>query len=165
MAVADDIKKIIEQEKALLFPEFSELTAFSLGSILRERAVRDGLAIVGDVRLWDRQLMYFALPGTGAGNPHWVRRKANTVQRLGKSSYRTVLEKNWDGDVFPARWDMGPADFVLAGGGFPIRLKNAGIIGCVTVSGLHERDDHNVAVDAVCEHLGVDRAAFALAAA
>jgi uncharacterized protein (UPF0303 family) len=44
-----------------------------------------------------------------------------------------------------------------AGGGFPIRVKGAGLIGAITVSGLHERDDHGVVVAAICDHLGVDQ--------
>jgi uncharacterized protein (UPF0303 family) len=42
-------------------------------------------------------------------------------------------------------------------------MKGFGPIGCVTISGLHERDDHQVAVDAVVDELGLDKAAFALA--
>ena len=57
-----------------------------------------------------------------------------------------------------------PADFVIAGGGFPIRVKGAGIIGCLTISGLPGRSDHGVAVAALCDHLGLDRAVYALPA-
>jgi uncharacterized protein (UPF0303 family) len=54
------------------------------------------------------------------------------------------------------------ADYALAGGGFPIRLEGTGVIGAITVSGLPERDDHCLVVDALCDHLGRDRAALAL---
>lgn len=162
MAVAEDIAKIIDQEQGLVFPGFDEHVAFALGMRIRERALREKLPIVADVRLWDRPLFYFALPGTTGDNPHWVRRKANTVQRLLKSTYRIVLEKNWEGDGFPPRRGLDPLDFALAGGGFPISVQGTGIIGAVTVSGLHERDDHEVVVAAICEQLGADLSAFAL---
>jgi uncharacterized protein (UPF0303 family) len=51
---------------------------------------------------------------------------------------------------------------VMAGGGFPIRVKGIGVVGAVTVSGLHERDDHEVAVAAICDYLGVEKDSFAL---
>ena len=54
-------------------------------------------------------------------------------------------------------------DYVIAGGGFPIRVPGAGIIGALTISGLPGRDDHRVAVDALCDHLGKSRADYALA--
>jgi len=162
MAKDDDIRLLIEQEKALVFPEFSEAIAFALGAALREVALASGYGIVADVRTWDRPLFYMALPGTTGDNPNWVRRKANTVQRLGKSSYRVVVEKSWDGDTFPPRRGLDNADFVLAGGSFPVRVKGAGLIGAVTVSGLHERDDHRVVVDALCDHLRLDKKALTL---
>lgn len=162
MTVAEDIAKILEQEQKLVFPSFDEHVAFEIGAAIRERASREGLALVADLRLWDRPLFYMAMPGTTGDNPHWVRRKANTVQRLQKSTYRVVLEKSWEGDVFPPRRGLDPAEFVLAGGGFPISVKGIGVVGAVTVSGLHERDDHEVVVTALCAQLGFDAASLAL---
>ena len=52
---------------------------------------------------------------------------------------------------------------MLAGGGFPVIVKGAGVIGVHSrVSGLPEREDHGVIVDALCDHLGIDRKALAL---
>ena len=162
MAREDDIKRIIAQEQGLIFPQFDEAIAFSLGMRVRERALNDGLGLVCDVRTWDRPLFYTALPPTTGDNQHWVRRKYNLVQRVAKSSYRVVLENTSGVDHFLPRRGLDNESFVLAGGGFPIRVKGAGMIGCLTVSGLHERDDHAVAVDAICDELGLDRKEFAL---
>jgi uncharacterized protein (UPF0303 family) len=162
MAQADDIEKIIEQEQKLVFPSFDEHVSFAIGAAIRERALRDELPLVVDLRLWDRPLFYMAMPGTTGDNPHWVRRKANTVQRLQKSTYRVVLEKSWEGDIFPPRSGLDPLEYVLAGGGFPIRVQGIGVVGALTVSGLHERDDHEVAVTAICAQLGLDATSLAL---
>ena len=158
-----DIDKIIDQEQSLVFSAFSEQTAFDIGSAIRRVAVRDTLGLVADVRLWDRPLFYCAMPGTTGDNPNWVRRKANLVQRLQKSSYRVALETNFDERVFPERRALPQGDYAIAGGGFPIRVAGIGIVGAVTVSGLHERDDHGLVVAALCEVLGIDPAAHALA--
>jgi len=162
MAAAEDIAKIIEQEQGLVFPAFDEHAAFAIGSIIRERAVCESLGLVVDVRLWDRPLFYCAMPGTTADNPNWVRRKANTVQRLHKSTYRLVLEAGGKDRLFPQHRALPAEDFVLAGGGFPIRVKGIGVVGAVTVSGLHERDDHDVVVAGICDYLGLARETFAL---
>ncbi len=162
MSKEDDVRLLVEQERALVFPAFDEAVAFEIGSALRSNAVAAGLGIVADVRTWDRPLFYMALPGTTGNNPNWVRRKYNVVQRMMKSSYRVVLEKTFEGDIFPPRNGLDNADFVLAGGSFPIRVKGAGMIGAVTVSGLHERDDHRLVVEAICAHLGLDTKALAL---
>lgn len=163
MAIAEDIARIVEQERGLVFPAFDEHAAFAIGSLIRERAVRETLGLVADVRLWDRPLFYCAMPGTTADNPNWVRRKANTVQRLHKSSYRVALESGGTDRLFPPHRGLPAEDYVMAGGGFPIRVRGVGVIGAVTVSGLHERDDHEVAVAAICDYLGVARDSLALA--
>lgn len=162
MAIAEDIARIIEQERGLVFPEFNEHIAFAIGAIIRERAVRESLGIVADVRLWDRPLLYFAMPGTTADNVEWVRRKSNTVRRFQKSTYRMVLEAGGQERGFALHRAVAIEDHVMAGGGFPVRVKGAGVLGSITVSGLHERDDHEVVVAAICEQLGADKAAFAL---
>ncbi|MEO8756438.1 MAG: heme-degrading domain-containing protein [Devosia sp.] len=162
MSKQDDIRLVIEQEKALVFPEFDEAIAFKLGSALRDAALAGKYGIVADVRTWDRPLFYMALPGTTGDNPNWVRRKANLVQTVMKSSYRVVLEKSWPEDYFPPRRGLDNMEVVLAGGSFPIRVKGAGMIGAITASGLHERDDHRVVVDVICDHLGLDKKAFTL---
>lgn len=162
MSHEDDIERIKLQERDLVFPRFDEHVAFSLGMRVRERGLSDGLGIVCDIRTWDRPLFYMALPPTTGDNQHWVRRKFNLVQRVSRSSYRVVLENTSGVDHFLPRRGLDNAEYALAGGGFPIRVANAGMIGCLTVSGLHERDDHALAVQAICEELGLDPAAYAL---
>lgn len=162
MSKDTDIALIKKQETQLVFDEFDELVAHSLGKRIRERALREKLTIVVDIRTFDRQVYFMALPGTTADNAEWVRRKFNLVRQVQKSSYRAVLENKTDADHFLPRRGLDNADFVLAGGGFPIRVRGAGVIGCITVSGLHERDDHQVAVDGICEELGVDKTSYTL---
>lgn len=162
MDKAEDIRRIIAQEDALVFHQFDEGVAFEIGLAARRMAVSRQQGVVIDVRTWDRPLFYSALAGTTGDNQHWVRRKSNTVQRFAKSTYRIVLEKSWDGDVFPPRRGLDPNDYVLAGGGFPIRIANAGVIGAAIISGLPEREDHKLIVAAIAEVLGTDISAIAL---
>lgn len=163
MAVGtDDLRRVIEQEAALVFQRFDEEAAFAIGCAIREHGRSNGLTLVADVRLWDRPLFYAALPGTTGDNPDWVRRKANSVRRFQKSTYRLVLEKSFEDRIFPPSRALDAHEYVLAGGGVPIRVAGIGVVGAVTVSGLDERDDHSVAVDAMARHLGLDAAALAL---
>ncbi|RYE10861.1 MAG: heme-degrading domain-containing protein [Hyphomicrobiales bacterium] len=162
MSNQDDVRLIIEQEKALVLPEFSEEIAFKLGAAIRANALAAGLGIAAEIRTGERRLFYTAMAGTTANNANWLRRKANLVHRVSKSSYRVVQERNYPEDFFPARLGLDNVDFVLAGGGFPIWVKQAGMIGSICVSGLHERDDHRLVVEALCDHLGIDRQSLAL---
>lgn len=164
MAVAEDISTILRQEQELVFDRFDEEAAFAIGCAIHDRAKAEGLTLVVDIRLWDRPLFYYASRGTTADNPDWTRRKFNVVRRFHKSTYRMVLEKTFEGRAFPHERGLDPADYVLAGGGFPITVSGAGMIGAVVVSGLPERQDHEVAIAAICAHLGRDMGAYALSA-
>jgi uncharacterized protein (UPF0303 family) len=164
MAVADDIDLIKRQEAALVFDRFDEAVAFALGSAIRERALKENLPIVVDIRTFDRPLFYAAMPGSNGSNPDWARRKTNVVKRFLKSTYRMVLEMQRPDRTFRPGDGLDSADYVLAGGGFPVSVKNAGVIGVIAVSGLPERDDHGVVVEALCDYLGKDAGALALPA-
>ena len=160
MATAEDIALIKRQEQELVLPRLDEDVAFSIGASIRSRALAEGLSLVVDICTWDRRLFFAATPGTGADNAEWVRRKINTVRRFRRASYRMVLER---GEApLPPQSGVDPADYVLAGGVFPLRVPGAGIIGCLTISGLPGREDHNVGVAALCEHLGLERGVYAL---
>jgi len=165
MAAADDIERIGKQEATLVFDRFDEAVAFEIGTAIRERALKDGLPVVVDIRTFDRPLFYAALPGSSGNNAHWARRKINTVKLLLKSTYRAVLEQNRPDSIFPPRYGLDMADYALAGGGFPVAVRNAGVVGVIAVSGLPERDDHNLVVAALCGYLGKDAEALALPAA
>ncbi|TIQ41227.1 MAG: heme-degrading domain-containing protein [Mesorhizobium sp.] len=159
MAAADDIALIKKQEARLVLPAFDEAVAFEIGSAIRDRALKEDLPIIVDVRTFDRPLFYAAMPGSNASNPDWARRKINVVKRFLRSTYRMVLEQQRPDRTFKVGEGLDIADYVLAGGGFPVTLKGAGVI---AVSGLPERQDHGVVVDALCAHLGIDAKELAL---
>ena len=165
MAVAEDIELIKRQEAALVFDAFDEAVAFEIGSAIRARALAENLPIVVDIRTFDRPLFYAAMPGSNASNPDWARRKTNVVKRFLRSTYRMVLEQQRPDRTFKVGEGLDIADYVLAGGGFPVTVKGAGVIGAIAVSGLPEREDHGVVVDAVASFLGQEAKALALPAA
>jgi uncharacterized protein (UPF0303 family) len=160
---AELIARVAAQEERLVFERFDEEAALALGLDIRQRVAAQGRAVVIEVRTWERRLFWLAMAGTTADNEDWVRRKVNAVRRFGKSSFRLGLEKG--GKLLPP--EAGPeavAECVLAGGGFPLKLRGLGCVGAVTVSGLPQRDDHAVVVAALAEALGVPEPEVALPA-
>ena len=156
MAIEDDLARLREQERTLVFPGFDEAEAFALGARLRDIGLEDRLPIVVDIRLWDRPLFYAALPGSSASNADWARRKINSVRLYHKSSYRMFLEQGAKERIFPADFGLSAQDHAIAGGAFPIRVKGLGAVGAVAISGLPQRDDHNLVVTGLAGHLGID---------
>jgi uncharacterized protein (UPF0303 family) len=66
------------------------------------------------------------------------------------------------GTTLLERYGLLVADYAADGGSFPLIVENAGIVGSVTVSGLPQRDDHNLVVEALCALLECDFAALRL---
>lgn len=164
MTVADDITAIAEQERHLVFDSFDEARAFEIGSLLRAHGLADNMPIVIEIRLWDRLLFYAALPGSTGSNADWVRRKMNTVKMFQKSTYRMALEQASPDRLFKPDFGLSGAEYVLAGGGFPIHVKGTGVVGAIGVSGLPQRQDHELIVAVLAAHLGLNAAILALPA-
>ncbi len=162
MTNATDIAKILEQERTLVFSRFDESDAFVIGCVIKAVVEKAGSGALIDIRFWDRQLFCCAMKGTTADNADWVRRKVNVVQRFHTASYRKALELKEAGSGFEATRGTDPLDYAAAGGGFPIKLKDGPVVGCITVSGLPQRDDHRVVVEAIAHHLGIGLDGLAL---
>src|SRR5436305_8338407 len=132
LAVEDDFAKVAEQEKALVFPQFDEAAAFSIGVAIKTAAEAKGVSLAIDVRLWDRPLFYFAMPGTLPDNAEWVRRKSNCVRRFNRASYALTLRHKQRGSGFAPDDGIDPMEIAAHGGSFPIRVASAGVIGAIT---------------------------------
>ncbi|HEX3373892.1 MAG TPA: heme-degrading domain-containing protein [Edaphobacter sp.] len=158
MAIAEDLATIARQEAELQFPSFDYDTAWRLGLSLRELALSREQIIVVDIRRFGQPhqpLFYTALGGT-PDNSRWVQRKSNVVARFHRSSYAIGLTLEHTNRLFAERYGLPDADYAAHGGSFPIHVAAAGVIGAVTVSGLPQRDDHNLVVEALCLALQKD---------
>lgn len=160
MGVEQDIAIVAEQERQLVFQRFDETAARELGEGICRLAEAAGVALVIDIRFWNRPLYYFAMPGTGPDNFDWVRRKSNCVRRFHRASYAIGLKQGRDG--FRPDQNVDPAEIVAHGGSFPIRIEGVGVVGAVTVSGVPSREDHGLVVEGICAHLGIEYARLAL---
>lgn len=153
MAVEQDLERIAEQERVLRFKRFDAATGWELGSLLRDMALEKGMPVVIDVTLHAMPVFYCALPGTTADNASWVRRKKAVTLRFFRASYAMGLALAQQGATMETRYGLPAADYAAHGGSFPIFVETAGCIGAVTVSGLPQREDHNMVVDALCRML------------
>ena len=143
------------QEGVLTFPAFDEEIAHAVGSLLRKRASAAKAGVVIDIRTLNRRYYFCALPGSTPDNDEWARRKANVVLRCHESSYlfgkrlEAKGRAQWPDQALPHE------DYATHGGAFPVRVASAGVIASIAVSGLPSREDHDMIVRALAEHLGV----------
>lgn len=155
MGLTEDLAQLERQERELVLSKLDAETAWALGTWLREAALARKLTIVADVRRFGgQQIFYMALDGTTPDNPEWVRRKSNVVERFHRSSYATRLRLLAKNETLQSKQGLPMADFAEHGGSFPLRVAGSGVVGSITVSGLDGRDDHAMAVEAICTLLG-----------
>lgn len=162
MSFDKDLERIALQERELQFDSFSLETGWTLGSVLRGMAVERKLGVVIDVTLFSMPVFYTALEGSTPDNPSWVRRKRNCVFRFFKSSYAIGLTLARQETTLQAKFGLPDAEFAPHGGSFPIVIKGTGCVGAVTVSGLPQREDHTMVVEALAKILGKDIGALKL---
>jgi uncharacterized protein (UPF0303 family) len=163
MNPTEDLAILAQQEAVLRFPAFDAETAWQLGSLLRAALL--GLNAGGTVEIErDGQLLFAcATPGAKPTQADWIRRKRNTVQRFHRSSYAIGRELARDSATLESAHGLSEIDYAAHGGGFPLWLQvddtggtDAAIcVGTIIVSGLPQRDDHNLVVNAIAEHLRV----------
>lgn len=162
MGLSEDLERIALQERELLLPKLDATVAWELGASIRAKAIERGLVLVVDVRRFGQPLFYAALDGTTPDNVEWVRRKSNVVARFHRSSYSVGLSLKQKDDTLQSKYGLPVADYAAHGGSFPLHVEGAGVVGSVTVSGLPQRADHELAVEALCELLGKDYNALRL---
>jgi uncharacterized protein (UPF0303 family) len=154
MGLNEDLERVALQERELVFPRLDAQAAWELGVRLRTMAAERNLAVVMDVRKFGQPLFYAAMDGTAPDNVEWVRRKSNVVARFLRSSYAIGLKEKIKNETMFASRGLPVADYATHGGSFPLTVAGAGVVGSVTVSGLPQRCDHELVVEALCAVLG-----------
>ena len=162
MNLSRDLEMIAKQEGELLFPEFDEEIAWKLGSRLRELASARRFPVAIEVKRFGQPLFYSALNGSTPDNSEWVRRKGNVVARFHRSSYAIGLILKETNSTLADKFELSSSDYASHGGSFPLKVAGAGVIGSATVSGLPQRADHELVVEALCAELGRNYLEFAL---
>lgn len=140
----DDLLARLEaEEEELQFTAFTNDTAWELGHALVAAARRDALAVTVDIRRGEQQLFHYALAGTAADNDEWIERKNRVVRRFGHS---TLYMRTAEGDAFADNYLLDPTLYAAHGGAFPVIVRDVGVVGTVTVSGLPQEEDHRLVV-------------------
>ena len=150
----DILNQLLREEQDLQFPKFNEDDAWTLGSLLVERAHRRKLPVTIDITRGTHQLFHAALRGTSPDNDEWVKRKVRLVYRFGHSSFYVGQLLKSKGKTIEQSYLVSESEYAPHGGCFPIIVKNTGVVGTVTVSGLPQEEDHKLVVEAIRNYLG-----------
>lgn len=143
------LKELLMQEDEIQLPHFNNQTAWELGNLIKLAAEKLSVSVAIEVYAFEHVLFSYFMPGTNKDNHDWIKRKRQSVMRFGHSSYYQGQYNAFNNRDFEAQPHIDPKEYCAHGGSFPIRIKNSGLIGTVTVSGLPQEMDHQLAVDAL----------------
>jgi uncharacterized protein (UPF0303 family) len=136
-------------DSAAVLRRFDYAAAGRLGLALHQIGTERGLPIGIEIFHATSQVFVALLPGAKPDNLEWMRRKRNVVMRFHQSSLSMRLECEAKGVDFNVRYGLPKDDFVASGGGVPILVRAAGLIGCATVSGLRDVEDDALVREAI----------------
>ncbi|VBB07022.1 haem-degrading [Lucifera butyrica] len=155
----EDLQELLTQvkneEELLQFASFTNETALALGTQLANTAAQKGKAVTVDICRNGQQLFHYAMTGTSADNDAWIQRKNRVVNRFGHSSYYVGLLLRSQEKTMENKYLLPESDYAPHGGAFPLRIKNVGVVGTITVSGLPQREDHELIVGVLKNFLGL----------
>jgi uncharacterized protein (UPF0303 family) len=154
----ESLEDLLAQERELQFERFDNDTALALGEALVAAAREDGLIVTVDVRRGEQQLYHAALAGTAADNDAWIERKNRVVRRFGHSSFYVGIMLDRQGTSIEEKFLVDRTLFAAKGGAFPVMVRDVGMVGTVTVSGLPQADDHRLVVGVLRRFLGLQEA-------
>ena len=161
MDIDQDLARVALQEERLRFDRFDAGVAWELGLALKGAAERRGSEVAIDISTHAQPLFCHYMAGTTPDNVEWVRRKRNVTLRFFRSSYAIGLILKRDHTNMQEKFGLG-AEYMPHGGSFPIRIAGSTCIGAITVSGLPQREDHDLLTRALAEFLGADPTGLAL---
>lgn len=143
------IERIEGEMHSLQLSSFSQADALALGLLLVDLATRRSLPIAIDIRRNKHVLFHVSLPGATPDNEVWVQKKSRTAERYAEPSLLVGLRARLGGGKMEDNAWFDQTRFASHGGAFPIYVKGTGQVATVTVSGLPQKADHDLVVEAL----------------
>lgn len=147
------LQQMEQEEQELRFKSFTNENALELGLEIVEEARRNGQRITVDITRAGQRLFLHAMEGTTVENEDWIRRKNNAANHFGTSSWHTACRLRSEGTTIEEKYGLPIADYVGAGGAFPLIVEGEGQIGTITVSGLPDQEDHDLLISVLRRYL------------
>lgn len=147
------LRKLKEEEELLQFDHFTNEEALEIGLELIRKAKENNYTITINITKNRQQIFHYSFGGTSPDNDKWIERKNNVVYRFHKSSFHIGTKLKAADKSLEEKYLISTKDYAPYGGAFPIIVKNIGVIGTITVSGLRQAEDHKLVVSTIKEYL------------
>lgn len=148
------LDELLKLEEELVFEGFNSEDALALGLTFVKLAKEAGKGGIGiKIEKNGHVLFTHLMDGTMPENAYWYDRKKNVVDRYFHSSQYVSEMFKADGTTFEESGLLDLEHYQAVGGSFPMIIRNAGVVGSITVCGLSGAEDHQLCVQGIREFL------------
>lgn len=141
--------EILKEEFTYEFDHFDSDTALAIGQNCIQYAKEHHLSICLDIYAYSKVMFHYCSDGCSVNNEEFLRKKRNSVLYFGYSTKYLNLKNKNDASLIQTKYGLSLHDYCITPGGFPIRLKNSGLIGSICVSGLSPEEDHACVIEVI----------------
>ena len=138
-----EIMKKIELEK------FDNRMAFEMGLKVIDLAKSRNQHIAIEIVRLNHTIFLYVDDSLPMDKHNWLRRKANVAKQFEESSLSVKNDLKEGNMTLDKTFVLDEKDFLAKGGAIPIFVKGAGMVAVITVSGLHDEEDHKIIIDAL----------------
>ena len=135
----------------MIFDKFDNYDALLLGTRIAEQVKESERPVAIRIYLGDILVFQYTMQGKEEWHYGWAEKKCRMVMATGHSSLYVMLRH-----AFFSEWKEleNDGEKAFACGGFPLKVKEKGMVGVVSVSGLVDPQDHVEVVAALSKLFG-----------
>jgi uncharacterized protein (UPF0303 family) len=128
---------------------FSNRLALDMGMTILDLAKSRNQHIAIEICRLNHTIFLYVDDSLPVDKHNWLRRKANVAKQFEESSLSVKNDLKKGDMTLEKTFGLDEKDFLAKGGAIPIVVKNTGMIATITVSGLHDEEDHNIIMEAL----------------
>jgi len=151
--LTNQTKQNIEMKEETLrkieLDKFNNRIGLEMGLAIVNLAKERNQNIAVQVERLNHIIFLFVDDNLPADKHNWLRRKANVAKHFEESSFSVKNDLQNGNMTLAETFALDEKEYLAKGGAIPIFVKNTGMIGIITVSGLHDEEDHKIIIDAL----------------
>lgn len=128
---------------------FNNRIGLEMGLAIVNLAKEQNQNIAVQIARLNHTIFLFVDDSLPADKHNWLKRKANVSKHFEESSLSVKHDLINGNMTLKETFALDEKEYLAKGGSIPIFVKNAGMVGIVTVSGLHDEEDHKIIIDAL----------------
>ena len=147
------MEELIKEERTREFPKFNADIAYDIGKYITDYSFKENKEISVEIFAYGKIMYRFSSDLSTQNHDLWLLRKRNVVLFFNHSSKYIYNKINKDQSVLVSKYGLNYEKYAAVSGSFPIIIKDCGLVGAITVTGLTPDEDHQIVLEAIENNL------------